>query len=514
MTQTKDNKEFSAIVAVKNRYKQLLISLQSWIQEKSIKEIIVVDWSSSDIDHNVISQIDPRIKLLIIDDQEYFHFSKAYSVALQNAKYDYIIKFDADYILNPYVDTSTWMNVDFETEFLTGDYHLAKIDNDAGFIKYLNGFMCCKKSHMLNAGGYKGNKFGYGNDDTKLYEYLEENMNLTRKTISIEKNKVPLFHMPHEDPIRTENYENKDLMDSCRKNHYWDKYNKVKTNEYNFSKSDDNVSFNLVLNLHQDKDIIRSKELIYCLKENMKHPNIKQIHILGDKIENYKDLHETMSKRPDLFVLQDVNKRCSYRNLFDYCNQHIVGNCIIANSDVVLRSDLNILNDIDDNKFLCISRWEYDVYGDVGCNKIVFLGPDSDNRNFFSHDAWIFKSPMLDTLPNLTKELNIGTMFCDSTLNWFLEKSSYECYNLAEDIIFEHVHKTTEMESASISEEDRKKIADKLRKITGCKGYDFLIGLNITSIKNLNNPSAANNFTSWTEYSKKKENGTNNISQT
>ena len=49
---------------------------------------------------------------------------------------------------------------------------------------------------------------------------------------------------------------------------------------------------------------------------------------------------------------------------------------------------------------------------------------------FCSHDAWIFKSPMLDDFELLPDDVIIGTFYCDVILDYCIYKSKqYQAWN-------------------------------------------------------------------------------------
>lgn len=219
LTRLKHNNipDFSAIVAVKNRFNILKTSIQSWLSQEKIKEIIIVDWSSEDFDKDYLEGLDPKIKVVTVEGQEHFHLSNAYNTAIKHASCDHIMKLDADYIINPYRQLSEYIDQNFDREFLTGYWKQKKLDGDLGFLEYLNGFICVKKEYLVSLGGYQGNQFGYGNDDCDLYVRLRES-GLTRKALNVKKNFVPFFHIPHSDGKRVENYKEKNLNSSLERN--------------------------------------------------------------------------------------------------------------------------------------------------------------------------------------------------------------------------------------------------------------------------------------------------------
>jgi len=200
----------SLVVCVKNRYNPLKIALQSWINQVSIKEILIIDWDSQDIDPNYLSNLDNRIRIIKFEDKKYFHISKAYNIAIREAKYDHIIKADVDYIFNGYYQLEHWLNLNWEKEFLTGYSGWRFLHMEFGFLKCLNGMIISKKQHILNAGMYDERFANYGQEDEHLYKRLEQ-QNLKRILMPVYPNIVPIYHNPHEDYHRVEYYKNKNL---------------------------------------------------------------------------------------------------------------------------------------------------------------------------------------------------------------------------------------------------------------------------------------------------------------
>lgn len=486
--------QYSAITVCKNRFNVLMSSIHSWLLQDDIKEFVIVDYDSEDFDNRLIEKIDDRIKVVTLKNKKYFNLSDGCNVAIQHASYENIIKLDVDYFLNPYYQLSDWANLNLDHVFLTGNWEDKYKDNQLGFIQYLNGFIIVKKKYIEQV-KYSGNEYGYGYDDTELHEKLQK-IGLKRVKLEFQKNYFPILHIPHKDYYRTQHYEDKNHKESLSKNKMFSKIKNIYGGEIsdlkitNPNKSKTNEPFNLIINLHEDKNPMRSHEILYCLTRNASHENIQKIHILGDNIDNYKDLHRIINDNPDLFSVNIGYGRCSYEEIFSYCNQNIKGNCIVANSDVVFSSNLNILQSMKDDRFICLTRHDG--------GKIITL--DSGYYNIFSQDAWIFRSPMRYKLENLPKKLKIGTMFCDSVLNWYLEKSKYKCFNLGQDIILEHFHICTESASNAISNEDRVKLAKEYIKITNCYGWDFVVGLKFSKIQDLNDDEEANKFLTWSQY--------------
>ena len=197
-------------VGIKNRFQQLKVALNSWIIQDAIKEILIVDWDSEDIDHRYLKKLDKRIKVLRINNQPNYEHARVLNTCIDNAKYDHIIKMDVDYIINPYYRLEQWLDIDWDIQFMSGYWGQKILDNELGFIEHLNGFMCIHRDHVNTIGGYNKNFIGYGWEDCELYIRLVNNLGLEKLSVPISSNFVPIYHMPHDDHIRTKYQKEKD----------------------------------------------------------------------------------------------------------------------------------------------------------------------------------------------------------------------------------------------------------------------------------------------------------------
>lgn len=193
----------SLTVGIKNRYKQLKVSLMSWVVQKAIDEILIIDWDSDDIDYEELQKIDDRIRVITISDQPNYNHAQVLNVCIKNAKNNHILKMDVDYILNPYIKLNQWLDIEWENEFMAGAWNQNHLDNKIGFIEHTNGFMCIDKKHIEKIGGYNENFVGYGWEDCELYIRLQKELGLTKIIPPISPNFVPIYHNPHMDEIRT-----------------------------------------------------------------------------------------------------------------------------------------------------------------------------------------------------------------------------------------------------------------------------------------------------------------------
>lgn len=193
----------SLTVGVKNRYEQLLVSLMSWTLQKSIKEILIIDWDSNDMNYDSLYKLDDRIRIIKIENQPHYNHSQVLNTCIKYAKNDHILKMDVDYMLNPYIKINQWLDIDWDTQFMAGSWNQNSLDNKMGFVEHLNGFMCIHKKHLNKIGGYNENFVGYGWEDCELYIRLQKELGLTKIIPPLSSNFVPIYHNPHMDAIRT-----------------------------------------------------------------------------------------------------------------------------------------------------------------------------------------------------------------------------------------------------------------------------------------------------------------------
>lgn len=211
----KKKKETTGIVcAAMNRESILKVSLTSWLQCKGISEIVIVDWSSQ---HSLkyLEKLDPKIKVVRVEDQKYFNLGKAYNLGFNNASCDKILKLDVDYIINPYYSLFAELPKINKDTFITGDWRCKDIDNNAGFVQYLNGFLYIHRDSFYKGRGYS-NFDNYGWDDDDLYNKLQE-AGLERIVMDLSKRKY-IYHNPHDDDVRSACYKEKDLKKSATEN--------------------------------------------------------------------------------------------------------------------------------------------------------------------------------------------------------------------------------------------------------------------------------------------------------
>lgn len=218
----------SVICACKNRNHALRVSLNSWLNFKEITEIIIVDWNSDDPVEQFLS-LDDRIKVIRVNDKQYFNQPQPLNLALSLASGNRILKLDTDYVMNPYYNFFESYSID-SNSFVSGKipykspefwseklqcFTIDKANMSVGelkdyyntyneYYKYLTGLLFIDKDNLVKVGGYNENlgKY-YAFEDDEIYQRLEL-LGLEHKKLYYDHR---LHHIPHPDSKRTENFE-------------------------------------------------------------------------------------------------------------------------------------------------------------------------------------------------------------------------------------------------------------------------------------------------------------------
>lgn len=198
----------SIVCAVKNRTKSLRVALTSWLVAADVDEIVIVDWDSDEA-LNDLASLDPRILVVRVDDRPRFHLAAAFNLAAQVARGDMLLKLDADYVLNPFYPAARGV-LPPPGAFATGHFQ-----HGGPFFAYLNGLLCVRKTDWHRVGGYNENIVDYGWDDDDFYTRL---CAVGLKRLIVRPSPASIFHIPHENDVRVQHYDIKNIEESHRKN--------------------------------------------------------------------------------------------------------------------------------------------------------------------------------------------------------------------------------------------------------------------------------------------------------
>jgi hypothetical protein len=179
----------SIVTSSKNRTKNLLISLESWIK-LNVQEIIILDFGSNE--KIKIPFEDKRIKLFRYE-SEFWHYTKSYNIAIQLSTKDWILKLDADHKTKiNFFEVNTLSN---EKEFIVGP----RLTPLAGVGFY-------NKKAFLTVNGYNERILNYGVDNLDFNNRLVKN-GYKKKYVSLKTIK----HIFHSDTDRTKYVYNPNL---------------------------------------------------------------------------------------------------------------------------------------------------------------------------------------------------------------------------------------------------------------------------------------------------------------
>jgi hypothetical protein len=211
-----------------------------------------------------------------------------------------------------------------------------------------------------------------------------------------------------------------------------DDENNVKTiyNDPVYIKKKHNEKIILVQQYFIHKNSDRQKEIIDCLKNNVKNKYIDKIYLLNEKIYNKDELYIDSNK----IIQINVKNRLTYKMFFDFCNKNFNKSkdyIILSNSDIYFDDSIkNIYTTELDSKKCCYSQLR--IEDDT---KEIF-GPRKD-----SQDTWIFHSKYI---PQNTSNYNfmLGMPGCDNKILHILHMDDYIIYNEPYRIKTYHIHKT------------------------------------------------------------------------
>jgi hypothetical protein len=107
----------------------------------------------------------------------------------------------------------------------------------------------------------------------------------------------------------------------------------------------------IYLNYYSDKNIIRKKEIIFCINKNLNLNFVKKIFIFVEKNEEILDLNFLPNFKKITFIITN-KKRVLTSELFEHANQNLKKNCvaIFISSDIFLHDSLD-WKDIDKSFF-------------------------------------------------------------------------------------------------------------------------------------------------------------------
>lgn len=206
--------------------------------------------------------------------------------------------------------------------------------------------------------------------------------------------------------------------------------------------------FALITSLYNEKNEKRRKEYLFCLKNNLTHPMINQVHILYDQSKDtptnsFCDILKNIAKQSsNKLIVTKLMGRPSFSYCFELANKKYPDwSIILCNGDVFFNDTLSALQNYNlTDKLLALTRWNIVGKGSLNLNWLhdkqgKFRGDWAE----FSQDAWIFDTPIRKIAGDT---IMLGTWNCDSLIAYAIGKSGLQIFNPCLTIQCCHLHLT------------------------------------------------------------------------
>lgn len=190
----------SIVNCCRNRTENLLKALPTWLAHQTVREVIIVDWTSDEavrqsLDENGFK--DKRIKVVRVDNEPRWILSYAFNLGFRLARHELILKVDADITLKAdFFDKNPLM----AGTFIAGDWTKAEKGQE-----HINGFFYLRSKDLLKIKGFNEYITTYGWDDDDIYSRLATS-GLQRVCVDTKS----IYHIPHDDASRLDGVSKKD----------------------------------------------------------------------------------------------------------------------------------------------------------------------------------------------------------------------------------------------------------------------------------------------------------------
>jgi hypothetical protein len=193
-------------------------------------------------------------------------------------------------------------------------------------------------------------------------------------------------------------------------------------------------NFTLITMLYNETNDERIVEYLTCLDQNLKHPDMKQIHVVYDTSKDNAQNRILDYLKQQNLIITYVTGRETYDFCFKLANELYANSVVIvSNADIYFNETLHLLIDYDlTNKFLALTRWNVTRDGSLA----IYYWKDGRKAER-SQDTWIFKTP-LRQFDDPT--VQIGVPHCDGRIAYEAQKSGLTVLNPCLTIQCCHLH--------------------------------------------------------------------------
>tara|TARA_Y100000004_G_scaffold110227_1_gene123694 strand:+ start:17618 stop:18427 length:810 start_codon:yes stop_codon:yes gene_type:complete len=157
----------------KNRIKNLIPSLLTWLELDQVSVINIFDFRSDIPVYGALRRYsildDKRINVYRCEKEEDFHRTKFWNIAISETNADKILKLDSDYKIHP--QFINYHPLTGKKLFYAGNWKTARVKNES----FLHGLVYARKEDFLGVGGYNERLTGYGWEDDDIYQRMKDN---------------------------------------------------------------------------------------------------------------------------------------------------------------------------------------------------------------------------------------------------------------------------------------------------------------------------------------------------
>jgi len=174
----------------KNRVKNLIPSILTWLELKEVSVINVFDFASDMPIYGALKRYsildDKRVHVFRTEQKEDFHRTKFWNIAISATETERILKLDSDYKIHP--EFLNYHPLRARNLFYAGNWKTARVKNES----FLHGLVYSRKENFVGVGGYNERLTGYGWEDDDIYQRMKDN-----GCDSLDISYDYAYHIPH-----------------------------------------------------------------------------------------------------------------------------------------------------------------------------------------------------------------------------------------------------------------------------------------------------------------------------
>lgn len=197
----------------------------------------------------------------------------------------------------------------------------------------------------------------------------------------------------------------------------------------------DNIYLVLQFFIHPDEK--RNKELLYCLKQNVRLGLFNKIYLLNERIYTAEEMGLTPEEEKKVKQV-NVGSRLKFMNIFQKTKEfNLNGYVVFCNSDIFFdKTILNLRRSILSVSPSFYTQLRFEFNGETRLAKCNLFGPRYD-----SQDTWIFHTKFLPKKSVWKQaDFEFGRLGCDNKIAFVLASNGHACYNEPWTIKTYHYH--------------------------------------------------------------------------